>query len=303
MLRSFIVGSLALISTMAFALTKPETDAALATISSTTKAFEECLAIGNGKLERKLEFADLNGDGVDEIIVTDTGSTGASMCFGEIGQQVALLISDGKGNWRSTLDFPAERIRFEKREGSSWPDAHIDLGRDCQPVWRMGGNGVYEIVKKCERGRLVDAASSTKVAAATAIGQQEPVEIFTGKLNGPPYDHNGSIVIIDAEQGVIVYDRPKKSIAASIKPGTVLFRGKPWKDGDPDIVVKGTAYTFKKGCPAAAYEFRGTYHTTFGISKFTLEGAAPVRSKTSCDIVGHTSVGGNSKLVFDIAIE
>jgi hypothetical protein len=301
MLRVLVAAGLALTSSMAVALTKSETDAALATISTSTKVNEECLAIGNGKLDRKLEFKDLNGDGIDEIIVKDTGTAGPSMCFGEIGQQVAVLISDGKGEWRSTLDFPAENIRFEKRDGSPWPDAHIDLGRECQPVWRMSDSGLYQILKKCDGGRLVNVSPATK--EPSTIGTQVPTEILSGKLDGPPYDHNGSIVIIDADKGVIAYDRPKKSIASSIKPGTVLFRGQPWKEGDPDIVVKGTAYTFKKGCPAAAYEVRGTYHTTFGISKLTLEGAAPVRSKTSCDIVGHTTVGANTKLVFDIAIE
>jgi len=276
------------------------------TVAKSSREYSECLRIGGGKLEQTTEVKDINGDGIAEIILTETGTAGASMCFGMVGQQMSLLVSDGAGGWRAALSVPAAGLEFIKRTDNAWPDIGIGGPGFCFPIWRMQeGTGSYDIWKRCENGRLVEVKPSGPVAATqpVSMGTQVPVEINKTKLDGPPYDHNGSIVIVDAAKGLIVYDRPKKSIAATIKPGTVLFRGLPWKDGDTDIVIKGTAYVFKKGCQAAAYEARGTYHPTYGISKLTLEGAAPTRSRTSCDIVGHTATGPNSKLVFDIAIE
>lgn len=293
-------------ATGALSLTQPEIKAAVTTVAKSSREYSECLRIGGGKLEQTTEVKDINGDGIDEIILIETGTAGASICFGMVGQQISLFVSDGAGGWRTALSVPAGGLSFITRADKAWPDIEVGGPGFCFPIWRMQeGTGSYDIWKRCENGRLVEVKLSGPATGTqpASIGTQVPVEINKAKLDGPPYDHNGSIVIVDAAKGLIVYDRPKKSIAATVKPGTVLFRGQPWKDGDTDIVIKGTAYVFKKGCQAAAYEARGTYHSMFGISKLTLEGAAPMRSKTSCDIIGHTSVGPNSKLVFDIAIE
>lgn len=301
-----ILAGLLLSSTATFSLTPPEIQAAIATVAKSSQEYRDCLRVGGGELDQTIEVRDVNGDGIDEIILTETGTAGATNCFGKVGQQISLFVSNGAGGWRTALSVPAGGLSFIKRADKAWPDIEVGGPGFCFPIWRMQeGTGSYDIWKSCENGRLVEVkptgpATGTQPAS---IGTQVPVEINKAKLDGPPYDHNGSIVIVDAAKGLIVYDRPKKSIAATVKPGTVLFRGQPWKDGDTDIVIKGTAYVFKKGCQAAAYEARGTYHSMFGISKLTLEGAAPMRSKTSCDIIGHTSVGPNSKLVFDIAIK
>ncbi|HEV7325492.1 MAG TPA: hypothetical protein VGN91_10500 [Bosea sp. (in: a-proteobacteria)] len=301
-----IVAGFSLSSTATFSLTQPEINAAIATVAKMSREYSECLRIGGGKLEQATEVKDINDDGISEIILTETGTAGASLCFGMVGQQMSLIVANGAGGWRTALSVPAAGLDFIKGSDRAWPDIEIGGPGFCFPIWRMQEEkGVYDIWKRCENGRLVEARPSDPRTGAqpVSVGTQVPVEINKAKLDGPPYDHNGSIVIVDAAKGLIVYDRPKASIAATIKPGTVLFRGQPWKDGDTDIVIKGTAYVFKKGCPAAAYEARGTYHPTFGISKLTLEGAAPMRSKTSCDIIGHTATGPNSKLVFDIAID
>lgn len=301
-----IAAAISFSSTAALSLTPSEIRAAAATVAKSSQEYRECLRTGGGKLEQTIEVKDLNGDGSAEIILTETGTAGASLCFGMVGQQMSLLISDGTGGWRTALSVPAAGLKFIKRADNAWPDIEIGGPGFCFPIWRMQeGTGRYDIWKRCEDGRLVDVRSSGPVTGAqsVSIGTQVPVEINGAKLEGPPYDHNGSIVIIDAAKGLIVYDRPKKSIAGTVKPQTILFRGQPWKEGDTDIVIKGTAYAFKKGCRAASYEVKGTYHPMFGISKLTLEGAAPMRSRTSCDIVGHSSVGSNSRLVFDIAIE
>ena len=289
----------------AHTLSQQEIKTALDTVAESSRGYSECLSRGGGTLEQKTDIKDINGDGVDEIILKETGTIGASFCFGPTGHNTYILTSNGAGGWRTALRVGSEELRFIPRNGYAWPDIELLLSESCSPIWRMQDDGSYEIWKKCKDGKLVDAQPSRSVNAnePVSVGRQVPVEIHSTELYGPPYDHNGSVVTVDASRGVIVYDRPKKSIADTVKPGTILFRGEPWKDGDVDVVVKGVAYAFKKGCQAAAYEVRGMYHAIYGISRLTLEGAAPMRSKTSCAIIGHTSTGPNSKLVFNIAIE
>lgn len=304
---AFVAAALALSASNAFSLTPPETNAVLATVAKSSKVFHDCLRQQGDKVQQTIDAKDINGDGIEEVVVTETADQAATACFGRTGQVATLLASDGAGGWKTLIDVHAHSFQFIKRTDSPWPDVEIGGPGFCFPIWRMQeSKRQYDIWRTCENGKLVDAkpTTATQVASTSTIGTQVPVEIYKGPpLSGPPYDHNGSIVLVDAEKGLIVYDKPKKSIAGTIKPGTVLFRGAPWKDGDPDTVIKGTAYVFKKDCPAAAYDVRGLYHHAFGISQFTLEGGAPVRSKTSCDIVGHSTTNGNSKLKFDIAIE
>ena len=117
-----------------------------------------------------------------------------------------------------------------------------------------------------------------------------------------PYMHNGSVMMVYPERGLIVYDKPRKGI--SVKPGTVLFKGRPWdmaKAGD--TILRGQAFVFRKGCKAAGYDVSGRYHHMHTVFEFTLEGAAPVRRKGSCDIVGHDVNSANSKLKFEAAWE
>lgn len=64
------------------------------------------------------------------------------------------------------------------------------------------------------------------------------------------YLHNGSVVVDYPERGLIVYDRPRKGIY--VKPGTVLFKGRPWGMANiGDTVLRGQAFVFRKGCKPA----------------------------------------------------
>lgn len=132
--------------------------------------------------------------------------------------------------------------------------------------------------------------------------RSQPVEIVDiGALEGGmPYMHNGSMMWVYPEHGLIVYDRPRSGL--SVRRGTVLFKGQPWSaDIDGNTVIRGHAVTFRKGCEAAGYEVRGMYHHTYAAFEFTLEGPAPVRRKGSCDIIGYDINSGNAKLRFDAA--
>lgn len=295
----------------ALALTQAEIDAALATLD--TPEARSCPEFHGSKLELPYEIKDINGDAVDEIIVVQQAS-GAASCFGHAGSLISLLISDGKGGWQDQFGFPGASLQFHPRTDSAWPDIEIIGPGFCFPIWRYHEGG-YGIWRTCEEGKPVyaeglrDGAVPSGVRLGTAqpvaarVGSMSSVEMIDiGSLDGIPYEHNGSIVIVDPAKGVIVYDRPKKSIAGTIKRGTVLFRGAPWDmQNIENVMINGTAHTFKKGCNPTNYPVRGLYHTTYGMSQFTLEGAAPIRSKTGCEITGHSVSNGNSKLVFNIA--
>jgi hypothetical protein len=91
------------------------------------------------------------------------------------------------------------------------------------------------------------------------------------------------------KQHIIVYSEPKPSIAGTVKPETVLFRG--WVV--PNEWLSGVAYTFKKGCDPAPYLVTGQDNGSF---ELTLRGKAPVRE--GCKVIGYSDKGSNSTLVF-----
>lgn len=130
--------------------------------------------------------------------------------------------------------------------------------------------------------------------------QQVEIVDIDALEGGMPYMHNGSIMRVYPEHGLIVYDRPRSGLSA--RRGTMLFKGQPWSTGIVEsTVIRGHAVTFRKGCEAAGYEVRGMYHHTYTVFEFTLEGPAPVRRKGSCDIIGYDINSGNAKLKFDAA--
>jgi hypothetical protein len=103
--------------------------------------------------------------------------------------------------------------------------------------------------------------------------------------------HNDSHMYFDQGFHTILYAEPKPSIARSVKPDSVLFRG--WIIlGGP---MRGVAYTFKNGCPPAPYLVEG-YDQGDGL--LVLTGAAPIRK--GCDVVGYTKKSSNAKLVFHL---
>ena len=147
--------------------------------------------------------------------------------------------------------------------------------------------------------------------------------LFDGRVDSPnPWD-NGVVAMKDAVTGKRVatnnaagglvlgahwlvlcplgmpYDLlPAKSVmpslARSIRPETVLFRGWIIWGGQ----IRGVAYTFKKGCPPAPYLVSGNNDD---IMRFIVEGAAPVRK--GCKVVGYTKKSGNAHLVIDLPPE
>lgn len=107
-------------------------------------------------------------------------------------------------------------------------------------------------------------------------------------------NHNGSGMWVSQDLSVIYYDKPKASIAGTVSPGTVLYRGDPITTFSGQVVT-GLAHTFRKGCEPAPYPVTG------GVARdgsLVLRGAAPIREQNGCKVIGYTEDSGNATLVF-----
>ncbi len=303
---------------MAAPLSQADFDAALASVSKLEEAgVGECVRNSGTEVAYETEQVDLNKDGYNEVIVTSSPKVlgnGVTGCYGMLGQNQYLAISDGKGGWNVNLGFESTQFKYHERGDGKFPDIEL-LGRGfCFPIWRYY-HGSYGIWKTCsDDNKLVYADTAKWVNSGVPrdagvetqdVVAAEPDAAVASKvtysretdLRGPQFDHNGSLVVVDPKRGLIIYKEPKKSIAGTVKPGDVLFRGKPWDLYEAGTSVHGTAYVFRKGCDPQPYEVSGgqgqSWHTLI------LKGKAPVRDKKGCGIKSWTQTGGNAELVFE----
>ena len=288
-------------------LSRAEIDAAISAKVDLSR-IRACAANPKGEFVQRVETKDLNKDGREEIIVYSTIYS-LSQCLGEKIRQADLLISDDQGNWHVTNLPGADDLVIQPSPDSAWPDFAADDYSGCMPVWRHDGTS-YQEWKYCSGGQLLDTGTTAAIAVAEPPRMQNegngpyPVEIVDLRtFQGMPFDHNGSMMLVNPDKGMIVYLEPKRSIAKTIKPGTVLFRGKPWNmDGDTSgLVLDGLAFTFKRGCDAAGYTVRGRFSLQFGMRQFELEGPAPVRAKKGCAVPYYDIASPNATLTFDLA--
>ncbi len=161
---------------------------------------------------------------------------------------------------------------------------------------------------------MIDVATGKRVAMNNAAGgpllgaiwltlcpygepyERRPVDVTfrpreDESLIGMHMGHNGSTMFFHQMNHVITYANPKASIAGTVRPDAVLFRG--WHV--PNEWIRGVAFTFKKGCAPAPYLVDG--YDNGGLT-LTLSGKAPVRD--GCSVIGYKAGGVNSKLVFDL---
>lgn len=142
-------------------------------------------------------------------------------------------------------------------------------------------------------GRLATASLAGTNKASPVAGQRVRMASRVDPT-GRPWRHNGSIVMADPGTGVIAYLEPKASLRPSVEVGTVLFRGSL----HPDRPVRGTAYAYKAGCPAAPYPVTGAYS---GPDTLTLRGAGPVRQ--GCEVVGYSDRSPHAVLRFTYLLD
>ena len=107
--------------------------------------------------------------------------------------------------------------------------------------------------------------------------------------------HNGSKMRLDLDpDGTvrIVYDSPREGLAAiGIAAGTLLFDGVVYETGKLD----GRARLFSGRCETLDYAVTGRFAAG---EDLVLTGAAPVRERGGCRVVGTRKEGGNAVLLF-----
>ena len=289
-------------------------DKAVAELASLEKeGTASCVEDAGTSINYAVKQIDLNGDGIKELEITSSPAelgNGASACYGRSGQHVYLLISDGKGGWKTEFGYDSAGLEYLPRGHGHMADVVIGGPGFCFPTWRFV-DGSYHLWKKCEDGKEVLAEDfpsadqhETPVTSAKPETKQgllpQPGKISV-TTRAPEFDHNGSLMLVDYKNGIIAYKSPKKSIRGTISPGQVLFKGRPWDYFETGRPIDGIAYVFKKGCNPAPYKVKGqpegTWHT------FVLRGAAPVRKKGSCKIERYSLTSPNAELRFESILD
>jgi hypothetical protein len=320
MLRASLAATLiALASSPAISADWPQADVDKAiAVVDTNEYLTECVRSAGTEIEFLVDQKDLNKDGVNELIVHSHSKelgNGSSVCFGRAGSEIHLLISDGAGGWKHQFGFDMSELEYHKSE-TEWPDIEFVGPGFCFPIWRYheGSYGMWKVCDDNDKLIYADAAPWIKEGAvpsgvqktASASGKlpagQPEAPIHTDDLSGPEFMHNGSVMAVDHERGLIIYSDPKASLSDVVRAGDVLFQAdKPWDMYVIGEKISGTAFVFKKGCKPVGYRVEGgvgqSWHTV------ELRGEAPVRKKGSCDIAGLTKKGSNANLKFESVID
>jgi hypothetical protein len=244
------------------------------------------------------EPMDLNGDGIEELMITARHEDGGAACFGRVGVSKTLMIKSSSGEWKANLGFMNDPITVMPEKSGGFPDLELSGPGFCHPIWRWNG-AEYDLYRRCVNGKLVMAPDfkstvpGTKAAAAapSKSSRYEDLRIWKEDI---VYLHNGSMMHVNKGGGEIRYYEPKSTISGTVQQGTVLFRGE-FKNA-PGLeargTVEGTAYVFKKGREPTPYSVSGTYNSY----SITMKGAAPKRAKDSCSILAATKSSPHSVL-------
>lgn len=290
---------LLLSATPVLALTEADREAALkAAKAYQLDAYVECGKEMNDPVVLETEPMDLNGDGVEEVMITARHEHGGTICFNSVGMSKTLMIKDASGEWKSNLGFMNDQVTVMPEKSGGFPDLELGGPGFCHPIWRWNGTE-YDLYRRCVNGKLVLAPgwkSTAPVAKAGPAPASKPakVEDLTIWKEDIVYLHNGSMMHVNKGAGEIRYYEPKSSISGTVQQGTVLFRGE-FKNA-PGLeargTVTGTAFVFKKGCEPAPYLVSGTYNSY----SITMKGAAPRRAKDSCAILETTRSSPHSVL-------
>lgn len=80
-------------------------------------------------------YADLNGDGRPEAVVTE----GGAICYGMTGTHFWLLSKQANGSWKPMHDETAMPDFLKTKGVGGWPDIQLGGPGFCFPVWRWNG--------------------------------------------------------------------------------------------------------------------------------------------------------------------
>lgn len=276
----------------------------------------ECVEGHGTKVRYETSQSDLNKDGVNEVFVrlsvAEYGKH-ATLCFGRSGTELHMASYDPATGWKHQFGGDMAEPIYHKSE-TDWPDVEMAGAGFCYPIERYH-NGAYGLWKVCDGNTQIYAEDaswlepgmfvprSVKATPASLIsGDQPRAPIHVDDMSGHEFMHNGSLMSVDSERGLIIYKEPKPSIADVVRPGDVLVEAEEgWDMYDINEKIVGTAFVFKKGCQPVGYRVSGgvggSWHTV------ELYGEAPVRKKGSCDVVGMTKKGSNANLVFESVMD
>ena len=263
-----------------------------------TRAMER----GDGGIRLEPHFVtavDVNGDGRADLFMTSAGAPcdGApSYDSGSAGSGARWAISTANGSYKVTSTLVRMAEIQETLKNGYQVIIHLH-GLACGKGGAAQCRHVVRFDRDAEMLSLAwpdgrDRRASQPVAVAAAPAAMEVVDL--DKIDGASfggYDHNGSVMWTALSEGLIVYAEPKAAVRDVVKPGSVLFRGKPFQQGGR---LKGTAYAFKKGCAPAPYAVRGSY--SHDNATITLRGAGPLRQ--GCEVVGYSERSPHAVLKF-----
>ncbi|WP_336813409.1 hypothetical protein [Bosea sp. MMO-172] len=263
---------------------------------------------GDGGIRLEAHFVtpvDVNGDGRADLFMTSAGAPcdGApTYDSGSAGHGARWAVSTAEGTYRVSSPLMRKAEIQETLNNGYQVIIHLHglaCGRagasQCRHVVRFDRDGqMHSLAWPDGRDSKADqdrpAVQPVAVAAAPAAADVVDLDRIDGASFGG-YDHNGSVMWTALSEGLIVYAEPKAAVRDVVKPGSVLFRGKPFQQGGR---FEGTAYAFKKGCAPAPYAVRGSYSRDN--ATITLRGAGPVRQ--GCDVVGYSERSPHAVLKF-----
>ncbi len=93
------------------------------------------------EVSSEVDVRDLNGDGVDEVLIT----YGNSCMSGMAGSSVVLFIKEKSGHYTSQLGFPGMIAEVRKTKTPGYPDLLIGGPGFCFPVWHWNGKAYVHL--------------------------------------------------------------------------------------------------------------------------------------------------------------
>lgn len=217
-----------------------------------------------------LEFCEVYGTTEDCVEATLKEQEGKEVRAEANCMTGSMLSVDGK-SYAMDGEWNGQRTRWKTGDGKALAESQSDLQAALVQNWEA----LCRTTSKPAVSHAPSPVLATVPASPASSPSPSPVR---SPGTGSAWNHNGSMMRVDTERGVILYEQPKASIRDVAQPGTVLFRGAIGQPGAGQR-IEGVAYAFKKGCRPAEYPVSGFY-TSDG-SSIVLQGAGPTWSGCS----------------------
>jgi hypothetical protein len=76
---------------------------------------------------------DLNGDGVEEIMITASHKNGGTACFNVVGMSNTLMIKAPSDEWKANLGFMGDPVTILPEKSGGFPDLELGGPGFCHP--------------------------------------------------------------------------------------------------------------------------------------------------------------------------